>query len=121
MAREFPRRMISAKPFANEIAPPTEAFKRHQETGFATWRLRVEGRVSQPRTFSLAELRGMEVRSQITEIACEEGWSTATPGTPGSDGRYSAFAFDAAHRSKQEDGPRGELFLIDCYTESKPI
>lgn len=75
MAREFPRRMISAKPFANEIAPPTEAFKRHQETGFATWLVRVEGHVSQPQTFSLAELRGMKVRSQITEIACEEGWS----------------------------------------------
>jgi DMSO/TMAO reductase YedYZ molybdopterin-dependent catalytic subunit len=75
MAREFPRSMISTRPFANAISPPTEAFKRHHATNFATWRLEVHGLVSQPRTLSLAELRAMEVRSQITEVVCEEGWS----------------------------------------------
>jgi DMSO/TMAO reductase YedYZ molybdopterin-dependent catalytic subunit len=84
MAREFPRSMISVKPFANGISKPTEAFKRHQAADFATWRLQVDGLVSQPRTLSLAELRAMEVRSQITEVCCEEGWSyiaewTGTP------------------------------------------
>jgi DMSO/TMAO reductase YedYZ molybdopterin-dependent catalytic subunit len=83
-AREFPRSLISAKPFANEIAPPTEAFRRHQAASFTTWRLQVEGLVSQPRAFSLADLRAMEMRSQVTEVACEEGWSyiaewTGTP------------------------------------------
>lgn len=34
MAREFPRRMISGKPFANGISPPNEAFKRHQVMNF---------------------------------------------------------------------------------------
>ena len=56
MAREFPRSMISTRPFANAISPPTEAFKRHQAANFATWRLKVDGLVSQPRTLSLAEL-----------------------------------------------------------------
>jgi DMSO/TMAO reductase YedYZ molybdopterin-dependent catalytic subunit len=84
MAREFPRSMISAKPFANSIARPTAAFERHRAANFATWQLTVEGLVSQPRTFSLTELRAMEARSQITEVVCEEGWSyiaewTGTP------------------------------------------
>jgi DMSO/TMAO reductase YedYZ molybdopterin-dependent catalytic subunit len=84
MAREFPPNMISAKPFANEIAPPTAAFKRHQAAHFTTWRLQVRGLVTQPRTFSLADLRAMETRSQITEVTCEEGWSYVAQwtGTP---------------------------------------
>ena len=84
LAREFPRDMISTKPFANAIARPTEEFKRHQAANFATWRLDVGGEVERPTSFTLAELRAMEVRSQITEVSCEEGWSyiaewTGTP------------------------------------------
>ena len=84
MAREFPRTQIAEKPFANSISPPTEAFMRHQAAQFATWRLTVEGLVAQPRALSLADLRGMEVRSQITEVVCEEGWSYVAEwtGTP---------------------------------------
>lgn len=84
MAREFPRAMISVKPFANAIAPPTPAFKRHQAEGFANWRLRVHGLVERPVTLSLADLRKMEVRSQVTEVTCEEGWSYVAEwtGTP---------------------------------------
>ena len=76
--------MISAKPFANEISPPTEAFKRHQAANFANWRLKVYGHVARPASLSLAELRAMEVRSQITEVSCEEGWSYVAEwtGTP---------------------------------------
>src|SRR6185436_7027012 len=37
LAREFPRDMISAKPFANSIARPNDAFKRHQAANFTTW------------------------------------------------------------------------------------
>jgi len=84
LAREFPRRTISAKPFANAIAPPTEAFKRHQAANFATWRLTVHGLVERPARLSLAELRTMGARSQITEVVCEEGWSYVAEwtGTP---------------------------------------
>lgn len=84
LAREFPPSMISAKPFANEIDPPTEAFKRHQAANFATWRLTVEGLVTRPQSLSLAELHAMERRSQITEVTCEEGWSYVAQwtGTP---------------------------------------
>jgi DMSO/TMAO reductase YedYZ molybdopterin-dependent catalytic subunit len=75
LAREFPRSMISKMPFANETAPPSDVFKRHQATGFSDWRLVVDGMVAHPLSLSLADLRGLSHRSQITEVACEEGWS----------------------------------------------
>ena len=75
LAREFPRSMISKTPFANETAPPNDAFKRHQAAEFSDWRLTVDGLVSHPASLSLSDLRSLPVRSQITEVACEEGWS----------------------------------------------
>ena len=84
LAREFPRSMISKAPFANETSPPNEAFKRHQASGFLDWRLSVDGMVAHPTSFSLADLRSLPVRSQITEVVCEEGWSYVAEwiGTP---------------------------------------
>ena len=75
LEREFPRSMISASPFLNPVAPPTDAFKRSQANGFADWRLAVDGMVAHPGSFSLADLKSMATRNQITEVACEEGWS----------------------------------------------
>jgi DMSO/TMAO reductase YedYZ molybdopterin-dependent catalytic subunit len=75
LAREFPRSVISKAPFANETAPPSEEFKRHQAVGFADWRLAVDGMVSHPLSLSVADLRRLSQRSQITEVVCEEGWS----------------------------------------------
>jgi DMSO/TMAO reductase YedYZ molybdopterin-dependent catalytic subunit len=75
LAREFPRSMISKSPFANPTAPPSEIFKRHQASGFSDWRLSVDGLVARPGLFSLSDLKSLPVRSQITEVACEEGWS----------------------------------------------
>jgi DMSO/TMAO reductase YedYZ molybdopterin-dependent catalytic subunit len=67
--------MISKSPFANETSPPNDAFRRHQAAGFSDWRLSVDGMVARPASLSLSDLRGLPVRSQITEVACEEGWS----------------------------------------------
>ncbi len=75
MAREFAPSQISEPPFANEVDPLGEAFKRLQKAGFTDWRLHVDGMVARPASFSLAELRSFPVRSQITHLACEEGWS----------------------------------------------
>jgi DMSO/TMAO reductase YedYZ molybdopterin-dependent catalytic subunit len=75
LAREFPPSEISKPPFANPVAPLGEAFKRLQEGGFADWRLAVDGMVAHPTSFSLAELKSHPSRSQITHLACEEGWS----------------------------------------------
>jgi len=75
LAREFPRSQISKTPFVNETAPPSEAFKRLQAGGFADWQLAVDGMVARPGSFSLAQLKSYPSRSQITHLACEEGWS----------------------------------------------
>ncbi|HWY47911.1 MAG TPA: molybdopterin-dependent oxidoreductase [Bryobacteraceae bacterium] len=75
LAREFPRSMISKPPFANEIPPLNDAFRRLQAGRFADWRLSLDGMVTRPVSLSLSDLRGFPVRSQITEVVCEEGWS----------------------------------------------
>jgi DMSO/TMAO reductase YedYZ molybdopterin-dependent catalytic subunit len=75
LAREFPRSMISKVPFANETAPPSDAFKHHQAAGFSDWRLAVDGMVAQPASLSLSDLKSLPVHNQITEVSCEVGWS----------------------------------------------
>ena len=75
LAREFSRSQISNPPFANEIAPLNDAYKRLQAGGFADWRLTVDGMVDRPASFSLDQLKSYPRRSQITHLACEEGWS----------------------------------------------
>ena len=73
LAREFPQSKISKPPLANEIAPPSDAFKRLQAGGFADWRLTVDGMVAKPASFSLAQLKSYPSRSQITHTRVRRG------------------------------------------------
>jgi DMSO/TMAO reductase YedYZ molybdopterin-dependent catalytic subunit len=75
MAREFSQSQISRPPLANEMPPLTDAYKELQAGGFADWRLTVDGMVDRPGMFSLEQLKSYPSRSQITQLACEEGWS----------------------------------------------
>ena len=75
LAREFPRSQISKRPLANEIPPFRDDFKRLEAGGFVDWRLTVDGMVGRPASFSLSQLKSYPSLSQITELACEEGWS----------------------------------------------
>jgi DMSO/TMAO reductase YedYZ molybdopterin-dependent catalytic subunit len=75
LAREFSPSQISKPPLANEMAPPSDAFKQLQAGGFVDWRLSIDGLVDRPDTFSLAQLKSYPSRSQITMVQCEEGWS----------------------------------------------
>ncbi|HEX4169581.1 MAG TPA: molybdopterin-dependent oxidoreductase [Bryobacteraceae bacterium] len=75
LAREFAPSQISKAPFANQVAPLGETFKHLQQGAFADWRLAVDGMVARPASFSLAEIKSWPRRSQITHLACEEGWS----------------------------------------------
>ena len=52
-----------------------DAYRRLEGGAFRDWRLSVEGRVAAPRTFSLAELKRLPSRTQITRHTCEEGWT----------------------------------------------
>ena len=83
-AREFSRSQISNPPFANETERPTDAFKRLQAGGFRDWTLSVDGLVARPTSLSMDDVRRLPVRSQITQVICEEGWSYVAEwiGTP---------------------------------------
>jgi DMSO/TMAO reductase YedYZ molybdopterin-dependent catalytic subunit len=75
LAREFTRSQASKHPFANEVAPLGEPFQRLQAGAFADWRLAVDGMASRPASFSVGQIKSFPSRSQITQLACEEGWS----------------------------------------------
>ena len=55
--------------------PAGEAYAAHAASGFANWRLAVDGLVRQPRAFSMAQILAMPHRTQITRHDCVEGWS----------------------------------------------
>jgi hypothetical protein len=74
-AREFSRSDISRIIPVNGEPPKTDPYQRLLAGEFADWRLKVDGLVSRPSTFSLAEMKRLPSRSQITHQACEEGWS----------------------------------------------
>jgi len=75
LAREFSPSQISKAPFAKLRPFKSQAFDRLRAGGFADWRVDVDGLVARPSSFSMAELRSFPSRSQITQLACEEGWS----------------------------------------------
>ncbi len=75
MAREFPRHMISKQPFADPTGPLGDKFEAQRRGGFADWRLVVDGMVAHPASFTLDQLKSYPMTSQITFVACEEGWS----------------------------------------------
>ena len=76
LAREFPPDAISAVfPTINTTDPDDPAYKGWKASGFADWRLSVGGLVERPGRFSLADLRAMPPRTQVTLHSCEQGWS----------------------------------------------
>jgi DMSO/TMAO reductase YedYZ molybdopterin-dependent catalytic subunit len=75
LAREFSRSEISKVSPVNGKAPENETYERLLAGDWADWRLTVDGLVARPSFFSLAELKRYPARSQITHLACEEGWS----------------------------------------------
>ncbi len=74
-AREFDRSEISKVAPVMYKPPEDETFQRWRAGSFTDWRLVIDGLVERPASFSLAELRGYPSRTQITHLACEEGWS----------------------------------------------
>ncbi len=50
-------------------------FERLLDQAFFGWRLAIEGSVARPGSLSLADLKRMPSRTQITRHVCEEGWS----------------------------------------------
>ena len=64
--------------------PATPEYQEYVASGFADWRLLVDGLVTRPLSLSLTQLRAAPHRTQITRHDCVEGWSaigqwTGTP------------------------------------------
>ena len=76
LAQEFPEREMSPVFRTNGSTDPgTAEYAKLAEGQFADWRLRIDGLVVSPASFSLAELQAMPSRTQITRHDCVEGWS----------------------------------------------
>ena len=92
LAPEFDLSQITSMPAIGTIDPSRsdvghyspeggEAYAALKKTAFADWRLKVEGSVDHPKSFSLAELKQMKSRTQITKHTCEQGWTAITEWT----------------------------------------
>ncbi|MES2057980.1 MAG: molybdopterin-dependent oxidoreductase [Pseudomonadota bacterium] len=76
LAPEFRPDQMSPRFRTNGTANPnTPDYNAMVAENFAHWRLQVGGLVARPLTLSLAQLRSMPARSQITRHDCVEGWS----------------------------------------------
>lgn len=66
------------------IDPGTAAYRAHLASNFVHWRVTVGGLVAHPLSLSMAAIKAMPSRTQITRHDCVEGWScigewTGTP------------------------------------------
>ncbi len=76
LAPEFSEADIRQSQFANGSTDLSGAeYAALKEKNFDAYRLQVGGLVERPAEFSLADLRNMPVRTQITRHDCVEGWS----------------------------------------------
>lgn len=82
LVREYTRADLSPFPAVGTVDAggmrsdeASATYERWMATGFADWRLTVDGLVARPGSFSLAELKRLPARTQITKHVCEEGWS----------------------------------------------
>ncbi|WEK47361.1 MAG: molybdopterin-binding protein [Candidatus Andeanibacterium colombiense] len=76
MAREFTLADISPDFRGNgTVNPDSETYESFRLGDFIDWKVAVSGLVEQPLALSLAEIRAMPQRTQITRHDCVEGWS----------------------------------------------
>jgi DMSO/TMAO reductase YedYZ molybdopterin-dependent catalytic subunit len=104
LAPEYAKADIAPEFRANgTLNPNTNDYAAHRANGFKDWTITVDGLVEKPLNLSLAELRAMPSRTQITRHDCVEGWScigewTGTPlnlvlarARPKDSARYAVF------------------------------
>src|SRR5215203_5242003 len=76
MAQEFTEADLSPSFRSNGTSmPESEEYQALAKSGFVDWQLEVGGLVEKPTKMTLAELRAMPRRTQITRHDCVEGWS----------------------------------------------
>lgn len=76
MAKEYAESDISPWFKPNGSTDPQDPqYRASAASGFADWQLAIDGLVKRPIKLSLADLRAMPSRTQITRHDCVEGWS----------------------------------------------
>jgi DMSO/TMAO reductase YedYZ molybdopterin-dependent catalytic subunit len=76
LAPEFAKKDIAPVFRANgTLKPETDEYAAHAAKDFADWRIEVGGLVERKLSLSMADLRAMPSRTQITRHDCVEGWS----------------------------------------------
>ena len=76
MAQEFTPADLSPSFRSNGTSEPNNpVYAELAASGFAAYKLAVEGKVEKPAMFTMAELRALPERTQITRHDCVEGWS----------------------------------------------
>jgi len=76
LAPEYTEADLSVEFRANGTTEPSDSgYQKLAQNDFVDWRLTVDGLVQRPASFSLAQLKQMPSRTQITRHDCVEGWS----------------------------------------------
>ncbi len=76
MAPEYTKADLSPVFKANgTLDPGTPSYQAMASNGFRDWTIPVTGLVAHPFTLSMADLRAIPARTQITRHDCVEGWS----------------------------------------------
>jgi len=131
LAREYAPDDIRQPMRPNGTVEPTdETWRRLAADDFAAYRLDVGGLVARPLSLSLADLRAMPARTQITRHDCVEGWSCIAQWTgvplsevlaeagPTLDARYVLFrCYDALEMLL---GPKPYYETIDMVDARHP-
>jgi DMSO/TMAO reductase YedYZ molybdopterin-dependent catalytic subunit len=106
MAQEFGEADLSPSFRSNGTAmPATAAYQALLASGFADYRLEVGGLVGRPLSLSLAEVKALPSRTQITRHDCVEGWSAIGKWK----GAKLAAVLDAA-----KPGPAARFVVFRC-------
>jgi DMSO/TMAO reductase YedYZ molybdopterin-dependent catalytic subunit len=76
LAQEFSEADLSPDFRSNGTSEPNDlAYQNLARDQFQNWTLKIDGLVQTPKQLSLAQLRMMKARTQITRHDCVEGWS----------------------------------------------
>ena len=132
LAPEYTEADLSPQFKANGSTDPDDpVYVGQAANGFADWRLRIDGLVERPAELSLAELRAMPARTQITRHDCVEGWSCIGKWTgvplaallqqvgPKAAARYAVF--HCADRLVEGEDPYYESIDLDEATHPQTI
>jgi len=102
-----------------DITPFPAIGTNNARVNVADWTLSVEGLVARPQTFSLADLKRLPPRTQITRHTCEEGWSAIAQWTGVPLGRIldAAGVLPAARyvKSHSYDDYENSIDLLDAF------